>query len=318
MSDSPVKHRLHTRNKNRERYDLQKLIDAIPALNEHVRPNQYGEETVDFANPQAVRLLNTALLKTSYGIDFWEFPEENLCPPIPGRADYLHYIADLLCEKNFGTIPTGGKVVGLDIGVGASCIYPLIGTAEYGWSFIGSDIDAKSLESAQKIAEANAISKGKIEFRLQENPNDTLYGVISKEEKIDFTICNPPFHASQEEATKGSMRKQRNLGQNKKGKAALNFAGVAHELICEGGEYKFIHNIVRESKRHEKNCFYFSTLVSKQSNLKAIYKSLDKFNPTRVKTIPMGTGNKSTRLVAWTFLSKEEQLEWAKVRWQKD
>lgn len=319
MSDSksPVKNRLHPRNKNRERYDLQQMIDAIPELNDYVRPNKYGEETIDFASPKAVRLLNQALLKTTYGVEFWDFPEENLCPPIPGRADYLHYIADLLCEKNFGKIPTGSKVVGLDIGVGASCIYPLIGSAEYGWHFIGSDIDKESLSHAEKIAENNEVTKGKIECRWQENPNDTLYGVLDKDERIDFTICNPPFHASAEEAAKGSQRKQRNLGQSKKGKAPLNFAGISNELICEGGEYKFIHNIVRESKRHEKNCFYYTTLVSKQSNLKAIYKSLDKFNPTRVKTIPMGTGNKSTRLVAWTFLNKEEQLAWVKERWQR-
>ena len=28
------------------------------------------------------------------------FPNENLCPPIPGRADYIHHIADLLSINN--------------------------------------------------------------------------------------------------------------------------------------------------------------------------------------------------------------------------
>ena len=29
----------------------------------------------------------------------------------------------------------------------------------------------------------------------------------------------------------------------------------------------------------------------------------------------MGTGNKSTRIVAWTFLSKDEQVKWRDERW---
>jgi 23S rRNA (adenine1618-N6)-methyltransferase len=67
----------------------------------------------------------------------------------------LHLIADLLAENNLGKIPKGDQITCLDIGVGASCIYPIIGVTEYGWKFIGSDIDSKSLESAKKIALAN-------------------------------------------------------------------------------------------------------------------------------------------------------------------
>jgi len=36
-----------------------------------------------------------------------------------------------------------------------------------------------------------------------------------------------------------------------------------------------------------------------------------------VKTIPMGQGNKTSRIVAWTFLSKEQQKEWRNKRWNK-
>jgi len=32
-------------------------------------------------------------------------------------------------------------VRGLDIGTGASAIYPLLGARVYGWSFLGTDID---------------------------------------------------------------------------------------------------------------------------------------------------------------------------------
>lgn len=310
-----VKARLHPRNRNRERYDLKALIISNPELKAFVKPNKYGDDSVDFSNPAAVKLLNKALLNHYYGIKHWEFPEGNLCPPIPGRADYLHYMADLLGSSNFGNIPKGSKVIGYDIGVGANCIYPIIGVVEYGWDFIGSDIDAKSVKSAQNIVDSNPALKGKITCRLQENTKDFFYGIIGKEDKIDFSICNPPFHASAEEAQQGTARKVKNLTGKEAKNPALNFAGISNELICDGGEYKFVNNMIRESKKFSTNCFWFSSLVSKQSNLKSINQSLDKFEAVEVKTIPIGTGNKSARIVAWTFLTKEEQKEWRETRW---
>ena len=143
----------------------------------------------------------------------------------------------------------------------------------------------------------------------------SLYGIVGKEDKIDLSICNPPFHSSVEDAQKGTQRKVKNLSGKDAVNPTLNFAGVSNELIYAGGEYKFIQNMIKESKKFAKNFCWFSTLVSKQSNLKGTYKSLEKLEAKQIRTIPMGTGNKSTRIVAWTFLSEEEQKEWAKTRW---
>lgn len=311
------KKKLHVRNKNRDRYDLGALISAIPQLAEHVIPNKYGEDSVEFSNPMAVKLLNKALLHHYYGIKNWEFPDENLCPPIPGRADYIHYMADLLSENNFGTIPTGDRITCLDVGVGANCVYPIIGVTEYGWNFIGSDVDPASIESARNIVNANPSLKNKIECRLQTNPKDLFYGVISREDKIDLSVCNPPFHASAEDAQQGTRRKVKNLTGKTTKSPSLNFSGVSNELIYEGGEHKFIHAMIKESKKFAKNCFWFSSLVSKKSNLSGIYKSLESCDAYHVRTIPVGTGNKSSRIVAWTFLSGDEQKEWRESRWKK-
>lgn len=309
------KKRLHPRNRNVERYDLEALVKINSELKDYLKPNKYGQDSLDFSNPKAVKGLNKALLDHYYGIEYWEFPDKNLCPPVPGRADYLHYIADLLTENNFGTIPRGGIITCLDLGVGASCIYPIIGVTEYDWSFIGSDIDQKSIESCKAIERANKSLKGKIEFRYQENPNDFFYGVLDREEKVDATICNPPFHSSEEDAKKGTRRKVKNLSGKNTNDPMMNFSGVSSELIYEGGESRFINNMIKESKKFGKNCLWFSTLVSKQSNLKGIYKSLKKVDAFDVRTINMGTGNKSTRIVAWTFLTKEQRKEWRNVHW---
>tara|TARA_R110002049_G_scaffold231003_2_gene403188 strand:- start:3989 stop:4963 length:975 start_codon:yes stop_codon:yes gene_type:complete len=312
--DSQTKLHLHPRNKNRERYDLNALVIAVPELKGHVIPNKYGTNSVDFSNPKAVKLLNRALLTHDYGIADWDFSDLNLCPPIPGRADYIHYIADLLAEGNQGVIPAGDQIVGLDIGVGASCIYPIIGVAEYGWRFIGSDIDPKSIASSNKIINDNALLKNKIITRLQENPTSIFHGILTKNEKVDFTMCNPPFHSSIEEAQKGSRRKIKNLTGKKVKDPQLNFSGNHNELIYPGGESGFITNMAKESTEFAQDCYWFTTLVSKDANLKSITKRLAQMKAQEVKVIPMGTANKTSRIVAWTFLTAEEKQEWSAIR----
>ena len=63
------------------------------------------------------------------------------------------------------------------------------------------------------------------------------------------------------------------------------------------------------------SCFWFSSLVSKESNLRAVYSELKHFKAIEVVTLPMGQGNKTSRVVAWTFLTPEEQIKWKKDRW---
>jgi 23S rRNA (adenine1618-N6)-methyltransferase len=306
---------LHPRNRHRERYDFKLLIASCPELGQFVKLNDYKDESIDFFNPEAVKMLNKALLKHYYGIEHWDIPENYLCPPIPGRADYIHHIADLLYRNNpeflKGKIPAGTKIKCLDIGVGANCVYPIIGNKEYGWSFIGSDIDPVAIESGKKIIEMNPALKGNIELRLQHNPNDIFYGIIQKDELFDLSICNPPFHSSLAEAQSGTIRKLRNLKQKKITKPVLNFGGQTNELWCEGGEEKFIGDMIYQSKQFSTSCFWFSTLISKETNLKNAYKDLKTVEAAEIKTIPMSQGNKISRIVAWTFLTRQQQNKWS-------
>jgi len=281
-------------------------MENCPELAAFVKPNKYNDLSVDFSNPKAVKILNKALLKHFYSIKNWDIPDGYLTPPIPGRADYIHYVADLLADSNNGKIPKGSKLSCLDIGVGANCIYPIIGNREYGWSFVGSDTDATSLASANKIIDSNSSLKGKIELRLQSSSENIFEGVIQKGEKFDIVICNPPFHASLAEAQSGTMRKLKNLNKRKESKLSLNFGGQSNELCCEGGLRGFVKNMILQSKEFSTSCLWFTTLVSKESYLKSIFKWLEIVAAVEVKTIPMGQGNKRGRIVAWTFLKKEQ------------
>ena len=65
---SKIKANLHPRNKNREQYDLVELIKEVPELKKYIKPNKYGEDSIRFSDPLAVKLLNKALLSNYYGI----------------------------------------------------------------------------------------------------------------------------------------------------------------------------------------------------------------------------------------------------------
>jgi len=301
-----IKTGLHPRNKHRGQYDFPQLIQVSSSLTQYVRLNQYGDASIDFSNPQAVKALNQALLKQFYEVATWDIPKQYLCPPIPGRADYLHYIADLLGTTNAGVIPQGEFVNVLDIGVGANVIYPLIGNHEYGWRFVGADIDANALKNARQIVDANALS-GVIELRLQTLPVSFFKGVIRQDEYYDLTMCNPPFHASLAAAQAGSQRKWIGLGKNNSKSsesnksAVLNFGGQSNELYCEGGEETFVAAMIKESKQFASQCLWFTTLISKAATLPSVYRALKMVNALEIKTIEMTQGQKQSRIVAWTF-----------------
>ncbi|ESR00905.1 16S rRNA methyltransferase [Stutzerimonas chloritidismutans AW-1] len=309
---------LHPRNRHTGRYDFPALIAGCPELAEHVIINPYGKQSIDFANPDAVRVFNRALLRQFYGIQHWDIPPGYLCPPVPGRADYLHGLADLLGQNDASAIPRGTAIHALDIGTGANCIYPLIGHREYGWRFTGSDIDATALASACTIVSANGLVKA-IELRQQAAPKHIFKGVMLPEDRFDLTLCNPPFHASQAEASSGSQRKWRNLGKLDPSRKlpALNFGGQAAELWCEGGEAAFVARMAEESVAFARQVYWFSTLVSKGANVAPLEARLKRLGARQMHTLDMAQGQKKSRFVAWTFLSQTEQASWRAERWAK-
>lgn len=306
------KDNLHPRNLHRSRYDFELLISNCPELKAFISINKHGIETVDFSNPLAVKTLNKALLQTYYDIQNWDIPKNYLCPPIPGRADYIHYLADLLAETNNGKIPEGNSVMGLDIGTGANLIYPILGNSIYNWSFVATDIYKTSIENASKIIEANPRLIDAISLQQQTEPRFIFKNIIIPEDRFTFTMCNPPFHASAEEANKSTSRKVSNLNpkEKKNTNPVLNFGGQNAELWCNGGEIGFITQMIYESVKYPLQVFWFTTLVSKKDNLRSIYKTLNKVGAVEIKTIEMAQGQKISRFVAWTFLSEKQQKEW--------
>ncbi|UJJ30773.1 23S rRNA (adenine(1618)-N(6))-methyltransferase RlmF [Halopseudomonas maritima] len=308
-SKSPT---LHPRNRYQGRYDLALIARKYPLLKDFLVNGKDGQASIDFADPAALRCLNGALLQHWYQITDWQIPTDALCPPIPGRADLIHHLADLLASSHDGVIPKGERLRGLDVGTGANLIYPLIGNAEYGWQFVGSDIDAEALAIAEQILTANPSLQGQIALRLQSDAKSIFDGIINSEEQFDFTLCNPPFYASASEAQQANERKWQGLG---KAPAGRNFGGRANELYCDDGEAGFLQRMAEQSKTYASQVFWFTTLVASAASLKALPEQLRGLGATDIRIIDMGQGSKRSRLLAWTFLGKKQRRAWRRARW---
>ncbi|MEO5762017.1 MAG: 23S rRNA (adenine(1618)-N(6))-methyltransferase RlmF [Vicinamibacteria bacterium] len=303
MIDPSKKDRMHPRNRFRAGYDFARLMKSTPDLAAFVKPNAYGNESINYFDPLAVKTLNRALLRDAYGLTKWDIPAGYLCPPIPGRSDYLHYAADLLSDGRADAIPRGPSTRVLDVGMGANCIYPLIGAREYGWSFVGTEIDREAVSWAQKTVASNPSVNGLIACRFQPARRECFKGVIEEGEVFALVISNPPFHGSAEEAAEGNARKRRNLSGSRTAPSAasLNFGGQSRELWCPGGELGFVMRMIRQSVAFGDRVGWFTTLVSKGAHLPRLHEVLAEVNPMSARTIEMAQGQKQSRLLAWTF-----------------
>lgn len=309
---------LHPRNRHHGSYDFSRLVNVLPQLKPYVKRNPKGQMTIDFADPVAVKLLNRALLKLHYEIDYWDIPDGFLCPPIPGRADYVHRLADLYSQSQGKK--NKAKTL-LDIGTGANCIYPIIAASQYYWQVVATDVSEQSLANAQSIVDRNRVLTDRIELRQQQDSESIFKGIIQPSDLFDLTMCNPPFHRSQQEAEQGTTRKNRNLANHKRAgtvkraklsekPAQLNFGGKSNELWCEGGELAFVRKMARESKEFAPQVLWFSTLISKSENVHPLKKLLNELEAQQVKVVEMRQGQKVSRFVAWTFQNEVQRKLW--------
>lgn len=292
---------MHSRNRYKTPHDFPELARTVPELSDYFVTTPDGRLSLDFARPEAVRLLNKALLLRDYGLKHWDIPAGNLCPGVPGRLDYVHLLGDLLQEEQArpqGAMPAKKqRVRGLDVGTGASLIYPILAVREYGWRLVGSDIDTGSLKAATAIAKFNPVLTKHVELRQQPDPKSVFQNVIRPGEYFDFTMCNPPFFTDAQAAVAAANEKWKKLGVAPP--ADLNFGGRANELWTEGGEPDFLRRMIRESVHFGRQVGWFTTLVSKKGYLKIAEQEFGRAGITTSRVLGMGRGGKVRRVLAW-------------------
>lgn len=280
---------MHPKNPFSADYNFDSLVALYPPLKPFVFVNEYNTKTIKFANSEAVKALNTALLKEHFGITYWDLPANNLCPPVPGRLDYLLHVADLIDKKE--------DVHMLDIGTGANLIYPILATTHLNWKCTASEVNIDSLKNAQKIIDNNPSLKD-IELRHQQFKSHILERVITSTDCFDVVVCNPPFFKNRTDAEKNNLRKFENLNLSEEN--TQNFGGLSNELWYKGGEEAFIRTMAEESIQFKHQVHWFTAIVSQKENLKNIKRAVNKTKPTEVRIVEMELGNKQSRFIACT------------------
>lgn len=282
---------MHPRNIHNTQYNFKELSKVNPDLEKFITKNQHTNDfTIDFSNPKAVVALNKALLLHHYQLKNWKLPEGFLCPPIPSRVDYIHHISDLVANEN-------QLIKGLDIGVGANAIYTILGVQVYNWQMVGCDINLESVKAAQQNINFTTKLAEKATIVHQTDNANIFKGIIQPNDYFHFTLCNPPFYTSEEDAAKNAKQKLTNLGKET---TELNFGGQYNELWCNGGEALFLKRMIKQSADFKSQVGYFTSLVSRKENLPKIEKQLKKLQ-ANYRIIPMEHGNKKTRFIAWSY-----------------
>ncbi|KAG7484066.1 hypothetical protein MATL_G00045170 [Megalops atlanticus] len=301
---------MHPRNRYKDKPpDFAYLASKYPEFQQHVHTNLTGRVGLNFKDPEAVRALTCTLLKEDFGLTI-EIPLERLIPTVPLRLNYIHWVEDLI-----GGAGDGAPRRGIDIGTGASCIYPLLGATMNGWFFLATEVDDICFNYAKKNVEQNGLSDL---IKVVKVPQKTLLMDALKEESAmvyDFCMCNPPFFANQLEAKGVNSR-----NAHRPPPSSVNTGGVT-EIMAEGGELEFVKRIIHDSLQLKKRLRWYSCMLGKKCSLTPLKEELRKQGVPKVTHTEFCQGRTMRWALAWSFYddvtvpsppSKKRKLE--KVR----
>jgi 23S rRNA A1618 N6-methylase RlmF len=234
---------------------------------------------IDFTDAEASKELTRIILKNDFNLE-WDMPLNHLIPPVMNRVNYIYWINDLIKIKCFNE-----NIKGIDIGVGASCIYPLLGTSIYGWKFLGTEIDKESVNFSNENIKRNKLEN---EISIIYNDNNTLIlnGIIPKDEIFDFCMCNPPFFSNELESERNNPK--------------TICTGNKNELMTEGGELQFISQIITDSLLLKNQICWFTSMIGKKETLKSLKLKLNDLNINYYIT-EFINGNITRWGIAWSF-----------------
>ncbi|KAH9889603.1 hypothetical protein F4778DRAFT_383775 [Xylariomycetidae sp. FL2044] len=264
---------------------------------------------LDFSDPGSVMQLTKTLLKVDFGLHI-ELPMDRLCPPVPNRHNYILWLKDLLDSSSPSyedMYEPERSVMGLDIGTGASAIYPLLGCSQRSsWSFIATDVDGKSLEYARENVDMNELQDRirLVERRVTDEcliPLDEL-GI----ESLHFVMTNPPFYSSEAELLELARQKGRPPNSV--------CTGVSTEMVCDGGEIEFVRRIIRESLRLRERVQWYTSMLGKQSSLDALIRTLKAHEIDNYAVTSFRQGNKTRRwALGWSLINRRPRFSAARA-----
>ncbi|KAI0759395.1 S-adenosyl-L-methionine dependent methyltransferase [Trametes elegans] len=283
---------MHPRNPYRDPPDFLALAEAHPALKPHIILSSKGA-TIDFKNEAAQRALTEAILLRDFALRV-ELPPGRLCPPVPNRLNYVLWLQDVVDTVSQALEVEGDKPVrGMDIGTGASAIYPLLGCrARPSWTFTATEIDEVSVGFAQRNVRANDL-QDRIAVVGVSPERPILAPLLKSDAVYDFTMCNPPFYASRDEVQQSAEAKE--FGPN----AVCTGADV--EMITPGGEGAFVGRMVEESLGLREKCRWYTSMLGKMSSLTQIVQKLRDNKVDNYAIAELVQGQTRRWVIAWSF-----------------
>uniref|UniRef100_A0A2D4NEX4 U6 small nuclear RNA (adenine-(43)-N(6))-methyltransferase n=2 Tax=Micrurus spixii TaxID=129469 RepID=A0A2D4NEX4_9SAUR len=288
---------MHERNRYKNNPpDFAFLASKYPEFKQHVQINLLGRVSLNFKDPQAVRALTCTLLKEDFGLQI-DIPIERLIPTVPLRLNYIHWVEDLIAQQDATTTNTAKDSItwGIDIGTGASCIYPLLGATLNGWYFIATEVDDMCFSYAKKNVEQNNLSDL---IKVVKVPQKTLLLDALEEECdviYDFCMCNPPFFANQLEAKGVNSR-----NPTRAPPSSVNTGGIT-EIMAEGGELEFVKRIIHDSLQLKKRLRWYSCMLGKKCSLAPLKKELEIHRVPKITYTEFCQGRTMRWALAWSF-----------------
>ncbi|KAF2187877.1 hypothetical protein K469DRAFT_748726 [Zopfia rhizophila CBS 207.26] len=253
---------------------------------------------LNFQDPETMQILTKAIVKVDFGLHI-DLPDDRLCPPVPIRWNYVSWVQSLIDTTGpdyTQTYDPTRQVMGLDIGTGASAIYTLLlQKTRPNWNMCATDIDKKSFDSAvRNLALNGMITRTRLLQTMEGNAVIplNLLGV----ERLDFTICNPPFFADEKEM-RASLK-----GERKSWAPNSVCTGNEVEMICPGGDIGFVTRIIEESLLLRDKVTWYSSMLGKLESAKAVVDKLKKNGVNNWAVGCLDAGGLTKRwVVAWSF-----------------
>ncbi|KAJ7461731.1 S-adenosyl-L-methionine dependent methyltransferase [Mycena galericulata] len=250
---------MHPRNPYRIAPDFRQLAKAYPPL-QPCLISSGGGVSINFKDEVSQRRLTEALLHRDFDISL-NLPENRLCPPVSITAvnslNYVLWIQDLLRTTES---LDHERVLGVDIGTGAAAIYPLLSCKlNQDWSFIATDVDEFSLQSARSNVEKNRLLE-RIQI-FETTPEAPIFGCLHNDQdaRVDFTMCNPPFYSSHEDVATSADAKE-------------SEPNAVHDY--PGGESSFVRRMVVESVGLGERCRWYTSMLGKMSSVTEVVGAL--------------------------------------------
>lgn len=283
---------MHPRNRYKDQPpNFAHLASKYPEFKKHVSVSLSGRVSLNFKDPEAVRALTCTLLKEDFGLTI-DIPLERLIPTVPLRLNYIHWVEDIL---NYHSSDKSTVRRGIDIGTGASCIYPLLGATLNGWYFLATEVDDICFNYAKKNVEQNNLADL---IKVVKVPQKTLLMDALKEESdimYDFCMCNPPFFANQMEAQGVNSRNPRRPPPS-----SVNTGGIT-EIMAEGGELEFVKRIIHDSLQLKKRLRWYSCMLGKKCSLAPLKEELQIQGVSKVAYTEFYQGKTMRWALAWSF-----------------